>query len=127
MNKKVIVIAAAVLAVLLIGAVVAMNAFAPETHAGSKTVVFELVDAQGSSEEFEIRTDAQYLADALVEAGLIEYVDDGMYDTINGMTADWKADGAWWNIRRDGEELMVGMNDQPIADGEHYEAIYTAG
>jgi len=23
--------------------------------------------------------------------------------------------------------LMIGMNEQPIADGEHYEAVYTIG
>ena len=127
MNKKVIMIAVAVLAVLLVGAIVAMNAFAPEPQAGSKTVVFELVDKDGNSEEFELKTDAEYLADALVEAGLVEYAEDGMYVTINGLTADWNADQAWWNICKDGEALMVGMNDQPIADGEHYEAVYTAG
>ena len=127
MNKKVIVIVAAVMAILLIGAVVAINAFAPETHEGSKTVVFEMVLSDGSREKFELKTDAQYLADALVEAGMIEYAENGMYITINGITADWSVDGSWWNIRKDGEDLMVGMNDQPIADGEHYEAIYTAG
>ena len=127
MNKKVIIIAVCVLAVLLAGAMLAMNAFAPETQAGSKTVVFELVHADGSSQEFELKTDAQYLADALVEAGLVEYAADGMYVTINGITADWNADQAWWNICKNGESLMVGMNDQPIADGEHYEAVYTAG
>lgn len=127
MNKKVIIIAVAVLAILLVGALVAMNAFAPETQAGSKTVIFELIDGEGNSEEFELKTDAEFLADALVEAGLVEYAEDGMYVTINGITADWNADQAWWNICKSGESLMVGMNDQPIADGEHYEAIYTAG
>lgn len=127
MNKKVIIIAVAILAILLTGAMIAMNAFAPETQAGSKTVVFELIDADGNSEEFELKTDAEFLADALVEAGLVEYAEDGMYVTINGLTADWNADQAWWNICKNDEALMVGMNDQPIADGEHYEAIYTAG
>lgn len=127
MNKKVIIIAVAVLAVLLVGAMIAMNTFAPETQAGGKTVIFELIGAEGTSEEFELKTDAEYLADALVEAGLVEYSEDGMYVTINGITADWNADQAWWNICKDGESLMVGMNDQPIADGEHYEAVYTAG
>lgn len=127
MNKKVIIAAIAVLAVLLVGAVIAMNAFAPQTHAGSKTVAFEVVDPQGNSETFELKTDAQFLADALVEAGLVEYAPDGMYVTINGITADWNADQAWWNICKNGEALMVGMNEQPIADGEHYEAVYTAG
>ena len=127
MKKKIIIVAVAVLAVLLVGAMVAMYAFAPETHAGSKTVVFQMVDKDGNSEEFTLKTDAQYLADALVEAGLVEYAEDGMYITINGITADWNADQAWWNICKDGEALMVGMNDQPIADGEHYEAVYTAG
>lgn len=127
MNKKVTMIAAAALAALLLLALLAMHAFAPETHAGSKSVVFVLVDGDGNSEEFILNTDSQYLADALVEAGLVEYAKDGMYVTINGITADWNADGAWWNILKDGEALMVGMNEQPIADGEHYEAVYTVG
>lgn len=127
MNKKVIVIAVAVLLVLLAAAGAVMYAFAPETHAGSKTVVFEMVYRDESTETFTLNTDAQYLADALVEAGLLVYEEDGMYVTINGVDADWKADGSWWNICKDGEALMVGMNDQPISDGEHYEAIYTAG
>ena len=50
-----------------------------------------------------------------------------MYTTINGITADWNVDQGWWNIAKSGEALMIGMNEQPIADGDHYEAIYTIG
>ncbi|MBQ7935662.1 MAG: hypothetical protein IJ333_04870, partial [Clostridia bacterium] len=70
---------------------------------------------------------AEYLADALVEEGLIEYAADGLYTTIDGITADWSVDESWWCISKDGVSLNVGMNQQPIADGEHYEATYTIG
>ena len=57
----------------------------------------------------------------------MEYTADGLYNTIGGVTADWSKDQSWWNIQKDGVALNVGMNDQPIADGEHYEAVYSNG
>ena len=117
-------------ALLVVAAVVAMllwKGFSADPVEGSKAIVFEVVQKDGSSEEFDLATDAEYLADALVEEGLIEYAADGFYTTINGITADWSVDESWWCITKDGVSLEVGMNQQPIADGEHYEATYTLG
>ena len=69
----------------------------------------------------------QLLADALVEEKLVTYAEDGMYLTIAGVTTDFAKDQSWWNIKKDGTALTQGMNTQPIADGEHYEATYTIG
>ena len=117
-------------ALLVVAAAVAMllwKGFSADPVEGSKAIVFEVVQKDGSSEEFDLATDAEYLADALVEEGLIEYAADGFYTTINGITADWSVDESWWCITKDGVSLEVGMNQQPIADGEHYEATYTLG
>lgn len=117
-------------ALLVVAAVVAMllwKGFSADPVEGSKAIVFEVVQKDGSSEEFDLATDAEYLADALVEEGLIEYAADGFYTTINGITADWSVDESWWCITKDGVSLEVGMNQQPIANGEHYEATYTLG
>ena len=89
--------------------------------------MFEVVAQDGTSKTYNIATDADYLADALVEEGLVDYAADGMYTTIDGITADWNLDQGWWNISKEGQPLAVGMNQQPIADGEHYEATYTIG
>ncbi|MBQ8600654.1 MAG: hypothetical protein IJ407_04660 [Clostridia bacterium] len=126
-QKILIGIGAALLIVAVIVAGLLWNGFSAKPEEGSKAIVFEVVQKDGSSEEHEISTDAEYLADALVEEGLIEYAEDGFYTTIDGVTADWNVDQGWWCISQDGVSLSVGMNQQPIADGEHYEATYTIG
>lgn len=130
MQKKQKILISIGAALLVVAAVVAMllwKGFSADPVEGSKVIVFEVVQKDGSSEEFDIATDAEYLADALVEEGLIEYAADGLYTTIDGITADWSVDESWWCISKDGVSLNVGMNQQPIADGEHYEATYTIG
>ncbi len=121
------IVSAIVLVALLVGAVFLWKGCSAKPQTGSKALTFEVVLQDGTSKEYPIRTDAEYLADALVEEGLVTYAEDGMYTTIAGVTADWNKDQGWWNIRKDGTALIVGMNEQPIADGEHYEAIYTIG
>lgn len=130
MKKKqliLIAISAVLLVGLIIGAVFLWKGSSADPNEGSKAIVFEVVQKDGTSKEHEISTDAEYLADALVEKGLVEYAKDGMYNTIDGITADWSVDESWWCITKDGEMTSVGMNEQVIADGEHYEATYTIG
>ena len=121
------IIGAVVLVALLVGAVFLWKGFSAEPETGSKAITFEVVAKDGSSKEYSIKTDAEYLADALSEKGLVEYDKEGLYTTIDGITADWSKDQGWWNIKKDGTALTIGMNQQPIADGEHYEAVYTIG
>ncbi len=129
MNKKQIisiVAAVCVLAVLVVGAVLLYNNFA-KTAVGDKTITFEVVTADGT-ETFTINTNALYLADALLEQGIIdEKSADGMYTTINGVEALWENDEAWWNITKDGVACNFGLNEQPIADGDTFAAVYTNG
>lgn len=130
MKKKqliLIAISAVLLVGLIIGAVFLWKGSSADPEKGSKAIIFEVVQKDGTSKEHEISTDAEYLADALVEKGLVEYAADGMYTTIDGITADWSVDESWWCITKDGEMTSVGMNEQVIADGEHYEATYTIG
>ncbi len=130
MKKKqlfLIAISAVLLVGLIIGAVFLWKGSSADPNEGNKAIVFEVVQKDGTSKEHEISTDAEYLADALVEKGLVEYAKDGMYNTIDGITADWSVDESWWCITKDGEMTSIGMNEQVIADGEHYEATYTIG
>ncbi|MBQ8893723.1 MAG: hypothetical protein IJ043_04865 [Clostridia bacterium] len=126
-QKWPIIIGAIVLVALIVGAVFLWKGLSAKPNEGSKALTFEVVLQDGSSKEHKLTTDAEYLANALVEAGLVEYAEDGMYNTIDGVTADWSKDESWWCISKDGEALSVGMNQQVIADGEHYEATYTIG
>lgn len=90
-----------------------------------KTVTFKIVFEDGSEKTVELKTEKSTLAEALVEANIIEYCADGLYTTIDGVTADFNKDGAWWCITKGGEMLNYGLNDLKIADGETYEATYT--
>ncbi len=130
MNKKqkvLIIVGAALLVALIVAAAFLWKGFSADPQEGSKAILFEVVGKDGASKEYNISTDAEYLADALAEEGLIAYDAEGLYNTIDGTTADWSVDESWWCITKDGERTSVGLNDQVIADGEHYEATYTIG
>lgn len=130
MKKKqlfLIAVSAVLLVGLIIGAVFLWKGFSADPIEGSKAIIFEVIQKDGTSKEHNISTEADTLADALVEAKLVEYPADGMYTVIDGIEASWEANRAFWCITKDGEMTSVGMNEQVIADGEHYEATYTIG
>ncbi len=95
------------------------------TAEGEKDITVTVVYEDEDKKVFEINTDALYLADALANEGLITYVDDGLYTEIDGVTADFNKDGAWWCLTKDGVMTTEGFNTQPIADGDKFEITYT--
>lgn len=98
----------------------------PDTEEGSKQIGVTVVFADKSEKEYTIKTDAEYLADALLEEKIIEEKSkDGMYTVIAGERADYTLDSSWWCLSVNGEMASVGINDQPITDGENYELTNT--
>ena len=87
------------------------------------SITFKIVK-DGQTTEFPLETSKKYLADALVEANLVEYASDGYYTTINGITADWNTDKSYWWITVDGKDSMKGLNDIELTDGGSYEVTY---
>ena len=84
--------------------------------------------AEEQSVTFTIKTDKEILGDALLEHDLIagEEGDYGLYvKVVNGMTADYDVDQSYWAFYKDGEYMMTGVDGTEIADGEHYELVYT--
>ena len=79
----------------------------------------------GNTKTLNIKTDEKYLANALVDEGIIEYREDGFYTTVDGVTADYSKDGAWWCVTKSGEMTMVGMNELELSNGDKYEITYT--
>ena len=99
-----------------------------ETAEKKISLTVEVIDKEGKSTEFTVKTDKDNLGAALVDEGLVEgeVGEYGLYiTTVNGIVADYKADGAYWALSRNGEYLMTGADSTPIADGDHYEITYT--
>ena len=94
---------------------------------GEKTIEVE-VKVEDQSVTFTINTDEKYLADAMLEHELIEGEEGafGLYvKKVNGITADYDKDKAWWGLYKNGEVTPAGASLTEIADGEHYEFVYS--
>lgn len=128
MNKqtKIIIALAAVLVVLVAAALVLPAMFTADVQKGEKSFTFTVI-YEGKETDFEITTDKDYLADALIDEGLLDTAEkeSGMYTVIDGVKADYNVDGAWWCVTKGGEMTTAGMNDLIIEDGDSFEATYT--
>lgn len=108
------------------GAVAAESAVSAEGSVlgeGSKVFPFTVVDKDGNETQFEIHTDQETVGAALQEVGLIEGEDGeyGLYvKTVNGITADYDADGVYWAFYVNGEYATSGVDSTAIAEGESY-------
>lgn len=94
---------------------------------GVTTVQVE-VKVEEQSVTFTINTDKTTLGDALLEHELISG-EEGQYGlyvkVVNGITADYDVDQSYWAFYKNGEYMMTGVDSTEIADGEHYELVYT--
>ena len=89
------------------------------------SVTVEIVDDKGEKTTLSLETEKTTLAEALVEEGIIEYAADGFYTTVNGITADYSKDGAWWCVTKGGTTTTAGMNTLKLSDGDCFEITYT--
>ena len=84
---------------------------------------FTVVDKDGNETPFEIHTDQEIVGDALTELELIagDESEYGLYvKTVNGITADYDADGVYWAFYINGEYAATGVDSTPITEGESY-------
>ena len=127
-NKKLVIatIALAVVIGLMAGVWFATR---PETEAGSKAYTVTVVHKDGSVKGFAYRTDAEYLADALLEEGLVSG-EDSQYGltiiTVDGEAAVWDTDSAYWALWVGEEMAMTGASETPVYDGSTFRLEYTA-
>lgn len=119
-NRKVLVavVALAAVAALLLGIWYVSR---PQVQEGSKTLVVEIVHADGSAKEFTCHTDEEYLGPVLVAEGLIEG-EEGPYGLYITAADGEAAEGnQWWCVTRDGQMVETGVDATPVADGDHFE------
>jgi len=108
------------------------KAFGPKAQSGSKSVTVEVVDDKGDIKAYGEKTDAEFLKEVMDEISKTtdfsyEGTDSeyGLYITaINGITADYNTDGAYWAIYVNDEYGMYGADQQPVADGDKYSFVY---
>ena len=128
-NNKKSIIAVIALVILMIAALVVYMFYGQRPSPGSKSITLSIVYMDGSRDDYKLRTDEEYLFDAAngIDGLVIEGHTDGSYfymDAINGVSADYDADGAYWAIYVDGTYGTYGIKDQPIEDGVSYEIRY---
>ena len=90
---------------------------------GDISFKFIVVDADGKETEFTVKTDADTVGKALLNANLIAGEDGeyGLYvKTVNGITADYDTDGSYWAFYINGEYAMTGVDSTEIEDGATY-------
>ena len=118
-NKKMLLGIVALVIVIAVMAGVYM-ATRPETVAGGKTVTIEIVHKDGTVKKLEYTTEAEYLADLLLEKELVTGYASEEYgftiESVDGVTADWNVDGAYWALY-EGEEYV-------LLDGGVYRLVY---
>lgn len=76
----------------------------------------------------DVKSDKDNLADILTENGIVEGDNSayGLYiKKVNGVSADYDTDGAYWGVCKDGAPTPTGVSSITVKDGEHYELVYT--
>lgn len=131
MNKKVIIGVVALVAVIAVLAVVYF-VFREKPVEGAKAITIEVIGKDSDSTVYEVHTDALYLRQAMEEAEGLEFSGTEseeyglMVETINGVTADFAADGAYWSFYVNDTYCNYGVDSQPVEDGDAFVIKYEA-
>ena len=99
---------------------------ASDPAGASFTVV--VTDLDGTETTFEYTSEAATVGEALLAEGLIagDQSDWGlMVTTVNGITADWATENAYWAFYIDGEYAQTGVDSTEIVAGTTYELVKT--
>ena len=94
-----------------------------ELGEGSKEFALTVTDKDGNETQFTIHTDKETVGEALQELDLIdgEEGEYGLYvKTVNGITADYDADGVYWAFYIKDEYAASGVDVTQITEGDSY-------
>ena len=125
-NKK------AVLAVIMVIVIAAMGVLflttRPETVAGSKQVTIHIIHKDGTEKVLEYSTDQEYLSQLLLEQELVTGYASEEYgftiESVDGVTADWETDGAYWSLYEGEEYAITSAAGIVLTDGGVYKLVY---
>ena len=128
--KKILGVAAVVLIVAILGVMYFL--FSEKPVAGSKAITIEVVNSASVSKVYELKTDAEFLRQAMEEAeGLTFSGTESEYglltNEVNGEIASFDVNGAYWSFYVNGEYCNYGIDTQPVEDGDAFKIAYTLG
>lgn len=128
-NKKTFlgILALVVIVALMLGVYFATR---PETSAGSKSITVTVVHSDGTTRDFAVQTDEAYLGPVLLSEGIASGT-EGPYgltiDTVDGETAVWETDFAYWALYIGDDYATTGADSTPVNDGDTFRLEYTVG
>lgn len=119
----------AALAMLLLGINLRTNKQKAILNKGPKMIQIQVVFEDGSVSAYTLETTQDTLGAALKDAALIQGEESayGMFiRSAAGVEAD-ESKQQWWCVMKDGEELAVGVDSQPIKNEESYLLVLRTG
>lgn len=102
----------------------------PASVDGAKTITVKVIHQDASAKAFTYETQAEYLGEVLRAEGLVQGEEGayGFYITeADGERAVFGTDGAYWAIYQGDAYTAAGVDQTPIADGDAFSLVYTAG
>ena len=87
-----------------------------------------VADEDGTETTFTYTSDAATVGEALLAEGLItgDQTEYGLYITsVNGITADWDTENAYWAFYINGEYAQTGVDATGITEGAVYSLVKT--
>ncbi len=129
-NKKKLIALAVVLVACLLGAGIIYMLNRPGTSAGAKTFQVTVIDNENVSTDYEGHTDEEYLRGALeqLEGFSMSGTESEyglMVEVVNGVSAVYDVDNAYWSFYVNDEYCNYGVDTQPVNDGDHFKIVYT--
>ncbi len=84
-----------------------------------KALTVVVTELDGTKTEFEFKTSAETVGEALLEQKLVT-IENGMVLSVNGKQYEYSADGVYWAFYINGEYGMTGVEQTEIVEGAVY-------
>lgn len=100
----------------------------PSSEEAKASFTVVVTDLDGTEQTFTYTSDAATVGEALVAEGLIAGDESEwglMVTTVNGITADWASENAYWAFYIDGEYAQTGVDATELTDGATYSFVKT--
>lgn len=127
-NKKAI-LGVAFIVILIAVMGIFYGVFREKPVEGSKAITIEVVNKVKESTIYELKTDAQFLKQAMEEAEGLEFEGtEGQYgmtiSSINGEIADFTKENSYWSFYVNDGYCNYGVDSQPVEDGDAFKIVY---